>query len=501
MEIDDQAAQNALLRLEFAFFLRFAYRELGGEGPYQHNWHVDAIGHQLDRIRYHDNRRLIVTIPPRHLKSVTISTAWVAWMLGHNPALKFLCISYGQELADDHARGCLKIMQSAWYRAAFPSLVLTRRSVSDFLTSAGGGRMSTSVDGVTTGFGADIIIIDDPMKAQDANSRHAREKIENWMDQTLMQRLNDQEKGAFILVMQRLHEADLAGTLIERGTWYELRLPAIAEEDEAVPIGQGRFYQRREGCALHPARQSLEILNERKLSNAHVFAAQYQQRPVPAQGNIFEAEWLKQYDPATLDQSRGEVVQSWDTASKDNPFNDWSVCVTARLQGQSIYIIDVFRKRMRFPELERTAIDLARTHRAATLLIEDAASGTQLLDTLRAGAPARVPAPIPRKPEGDKISRALGVSSMVQSGRLFLPRQAHWLGEFTSELLGFPATRHDDQVDALTQLLVWVRQKDMYREPPLCGPILMIADDYGETRWSDDDSRMPYGAVNDPWMP
>ncbi len=160
---------------------------------------------------------------------------------------------------------------------------------------------------------------------------------------------------------------------------------------------------------------------------------------------------------------------------------------------------DVFRKRMRFPELERTAIDLARTHRAATLLIEDAASGTQLLDTLRGGAPAKVPSPIPRKPEGDKISRALGVSSMVQSGRLFLPKQAHWLGEFTSELLGFPATRHDDQVDALTQLLVWVRHKDMYREPPLCGPILMYADGDGPMRSSDEDWPMPYGAINDPW--
>lgn len=501
MEIDDQAALNALLRLDFAFFLRFAFRELGGEGPYQHNWHIDAIAHQLDLIRTHQNRRLIATIPPRHLKSVTISIAWVAWMLGHNPALKFLCISYGQDLADDHAEACLKIMRSHWYKAAFPSLMLTRRSVRDIMTSAGGGRMSTSVDGVTTGFGADIIIVDDPMKAQDTNSQAAREKIEVWFDQTLMQRLNDQEKGAIILVMQRLHEADLAGSLIERGTFRELRLPAIAEEDEAVPIGQGRIYRRRAGCALHPARQSLEILNERKLSNAQVFAAQYQQKPVPADGNVFEAAWLKVYDPATLDRSHGEVVQSWDTASRDNPFNDWSVCITALVQGQMIYIIDVFRKRMRFHELENTAMELARTHRAATILIEEAASGLQLIDAMRARPEPGVSMPIARKPEGDKITRAGGASSMVQAGRLFLPVQAHWLGEFTGELLGFPATRHDDQVDALTQLLLWLRRKDMYREPPLCGPIIMYADDYGETRWSDDYSPMPYGAVNDPWMP
>lgn len=177
-EVNTEDATRALLRLDFAFFLRFAFGELGGEGPYSHNWHIDAIIYELERVRSADNRRLIVTMPPRHLKSITISIAWVAWMLGHKPATQFLCVSYGQELADDHARGCLRIIQSKWYREAFPSLKLARRSVSDFSTTAGGGRMSTSVEGVTTGFGADIVIVDDPMKAQDTMSVNAREKIE-----------------------------------------------------------------------------------------------------------------------------------------------------------------------------------------------------------------------------------------------------------------------------------------------------------------------------------
>ena len=273
-EVSTEDATLALMRMDFAFFLRFAFDELGGMGTYSHNWHIDAIIHQLDRVRTRDNLRLTVTMPPRHLKSVTISIAWVAWMLGRNPALQFLCISYGQELADDHARQCLQIMNSRWYRAAFPGLRLTRKAVSDFKTTAGGGRMSSSVDGVTTGFGADIIIVDDPMKAQDAMSVRAREKIERWFEGTLVQRPNSQETGAIILVMQRLHEGDLAGLLKKQPEWYELCLPAIAEKDEDIPVGRARVYKRREGCALHPARMSLAKLYERKAANPLVFAAQ-----------------------------------------------------------------------------------------------------------------------------------------------------------------------------------------------------------------------------------
>ena len=203
-DVDHDDAISALLRLDFAFFLQMAFQELGGNSPYAHNWHIDAIIHQLDRIQSGGNRRLMVTIPPRHLKSRIISVAWVAWMLGHNPALTFLCISYGQSLAEDHASDCLKIIQSRWYRRAFPSLVLTSRAVSHLRTSAGGGRMASSVEGATTGFGADIIIVDDPLKAQDALSPVARDSANRWFDAALSQRLNSQMTGAIIIVMQRL---------------------------------------------------------------------------------------------------------------------------------------------------------------------------------------------------------------------------------------------------------------------------------------------------------
>ncbi|WP_095012052.1 phage terminase large subunit [Tsuneonella mangrovi] len=469
-DVDASDAIAALTRLDFAFFLRRAFSELGGDSPYTHNWHIDAIGHQLDRVRQRENRRLIVTMPPRHLKSRIISIAWVAWMLGHNPALSFLCVSYGQDLAEDHARDCLRVMQSRWYREAFPNAVIKRSAVADIQTTAGGRRMATSIDGATTGFGADFIIIDDPMKAQDATSQAARDKVIRWFDETLSQRLNNQLHGTIIVVMQRLHEGDLVGVLKEREGWHELCLPAIATCDEDIPLTHGRVYRRREGCALHPARLPLSELLRKKADNPYVHASQYQQQPVPAHGNMIEAAWLRTYDPATLDMTHGQIVLSLDTASKDNPFNDYSVCLTALVQDQRVYVIDVMRARLQFNPLKAKVIELARLHSAQVMLIEDASSGTALIQSLQAEALSGVPLPIPRRPEGDKIARVMNISSMIEAGRLFLPGQAHWLAEFTGEILGFPSSRHDDQVDALSQLFIWVQLKDRWRAPLNEGP-------------------------------
>lgn len=450
MKLDDAHLQDALLREEFSFFLQKAYEEIGGGRSFMHNWHIDAVEHQLDRVRLGETRRLIVAMPPRHLKSVTVSTAWVAWMLGRDPSLRFICASYGYDLAEKHARDCLRIMSAGWYRRAFRNVRLVRRSVNDFETSAGGGRLSTSVGGVITGRGASIVIIDDPMKADDALSDGRRQEVRDWFYTSLLSRLDDQAKSSIILVMQRLHEADLAGELLRTGSWDELRLSALAIEDELIPLTRGRFHQRRAGYPLHPTRQSRSTLEEKRAEEPYVFAAQYQQDPVSRIGAFVQAGWFGTYDEPP---QSGITVQSWDTAVKTTVRSDWSTGITARYYMGRFYILDVFRKRVEFGALVRALCAACRQHNVVRLLIEDAASGQQLIQQLYEDAPAGVALPIPVRPTSDKLTRFEAQAGRIEAGMVVLPRSAPWLADFVAEIVGFPNARHDDQADALAQML------------------------------------------------
>jgi predicted phage terminase large subunit-like protein len=464
---DPAAAMNQLARTDFRFFLRKAAPWVIGGAPLEWNWHLDAIAHQLTRVESGDALRLLVTLPPRNLKSITISVAWVAWMLGRDPTRNFVCVSYSSELAAKLARDTLFIMQSAWYREIFPGTVISskRSAAHDFETTAGGGRLATSIAGTLTGRGGDIIIIDDPIKPDEAQSDTTRDTVNEWYRTTLASRLNDKRTGAIVCVMQRLHQYDLAGMMLDGGGWTHLNLPAIAPENAIIDLPNGRKYYRREGEALHAARESLATLKQIKADQGSlIFEAQYQQNPVPATGNMIRANWLRYVDPANGVPDDGDIIQSWDTASKDGIHNDYSVCITARRCGSDIHVIDVFRMKLTFPELKRASIRLARQFEADAVLIEDAASGQQLYQTLQAESPSGVPVPIRQKPEGDKKTRLSGVSSMIEAGQLVLPQKATWLAEFQSELLAFPNAKFDDQVDALSQLLGWVRRRQAYDE-------------------------------------
>ena len=455
---DRQAYFDAVLREDFIAFLSKAFTTASGGDNFVPNWHHEAIGHQLGRVERGASTRLIVTMPPRYLKSIAISVAWVAWRLGRDPGLKFVCVSYSGELAQKHAGDCRAIMLTDWYRRVFPDTLLKRGGGAemDFATTKGGGRLSTSVGGTLTGRGGDIIIIDDPIKPDEAMSETARRKVIHWYANTLSSRLNDKSKGAILLVMQRLHEEDLAGHLLEAGGWDHLSLQAIAETVEQVPLGGGRIHERQPGDALHPERENVTRLNALKaVTGSASFSAQYQQSPVPAEGLHVKREWFKRYKEMPERQPGDLIVQSWDTASKDGVFNDFSVCITGLVRQRQVFVLDVFRDKLQFPDLRRRTIDLARLWQTDMLLIEDAASGAQLIQVLRQEALQGEPTPIARKPDGDKETRFSAQTHRIEAGDLLMPEDASWLAGFERELLGFPNLRHDDQVDALTQLLSW----------------------------------------------
>ncbi|WP_171188234.1 phage terminase large subunit [Ruegeria sp. HKCCC2117] len=468
-----QDVLDAILRTDFASFVARVFAEISGGDIFLANWHVNAIAWQLERIKRGDNTRLIVTMPPRYLKSIAISVAWPAWRLGHDPQLRLVCVSYSSDLAAKHANDCRSVMQTDWYQRIFPKARLQKGGMAemDFRTTQGGGRLSTSVGGTLTGRGGDIIIIDDPIKPDDAHSETTRKNVLTWYSNTLVSRLNNKQTGSMVLVMQRLHEEDLAGHLLQAGGWEHLSLPAIAEDDMSIQVGPNQFHLFRQDTALHPERENLAKLQDlKKTMGTATFSAQYQQDPVPTEGLHLKKEWFRYYPEQPQKLPGDLIVQSWDTATKEGVFNDFSVCVTALVRGREVFLLDVIREKLAFPKLKKRVIAHAQKHASDVLLIEDAASGASLIQVLKDEKPRGVPQPIKIKPEADKITRFAAQSTRIENSELLLPKDAVWLGEFERELLGFPNLRHDDQVDALTQLLAWPRPPNS-RGPYIPGSI------------------------------
>ena len=201
--MNDAAVLAALLRSELRFFIQKAFHTILPGTPYLANWHIDAIVHELRRISVGEVMRLIINQPPRSLKSICVSVAYVAWLLGHDPTRRIIVVSYSNDLAIELHRQFRMIIESEWYRALFPRMRVARDTGTELITTAGGSRYATSVGGTLTGRGADLIVIDDPLKAEEANSDVGRKRVNDWYSGTLVSRLNDKDKGAIVVVMQR----------------------------------------------------------------------------------------------------------------------------------------------------------------------------------------------------------------------------------------------------------------------------------------------------------
>jgi predicted phage terminase large subunit-like protein len=446
-----------LLRNDLNAFLHRSFLEFEAV-EFHHNWHIEVLAAKLEDVRLGRCRRLILNVPPRHLKSFAVSIAWPALVLGHDPTRKILSVTYAQDLSDNFARRSRQLMTSPFYEALFDTRISKgREAVSDFETTAGGYRLSTSIGGVLTGRGADIIIIDEPIKADDAQSESRRRSVNEWYDNTLRSRLNNQETGAIIIVMQRLHADDLVAHVQQTEDWDVLSFPAIAERDETysivTPYGHKKI-QRKVGEILQPSLLSEATLDtQRRGMTEYNFAAQYQQDPQPPAGIIVKKEWLQFYDPLSLPEKFDQVVQSWDTANKDSELANFSVCTTWGLKNRHIYLLDVDRRKLNFPDLKRRVRSLADRYNVDVVLIEDKASGTSLIQELQADGFWKVRA-APAL-DGDKIMRLLGQTAKIESGFALFPKHAPWLDTYLHELVSFPNAKHDDQVDSTVFALAW----------------------------------------------
>jgi len=450
------------LAQDFLAFVMKVFETVSPGDEFLENWHVEAMTYAAELVMDGSIKRLITTVPPRHLKSIIFSVALPAFLLGLDPKKRIICVSYSNELAVKHANDFRAVMNSVWYRRVFPGTRVSREKDTQYetMTSDRGYRYTTSLNGTLTGRGADIIVLDDPQKPDEALSETHRHSAVQWFDTTLLSRLDSKSEGAVVVVMQRLHEDDLAGRLLDKGGWEHLKIAAIAEYDEMIPIGRGVFYERKAGTVIDPRRDSPEVLDRLKQSMGDLlFSAQYQQQPIPLAGNLIKAKWFKEYDTAPTIADKDFLVISIDTAMKGTPAADYSVATVWLSRGENSYLLDLWRERVDYPKL-RDAIRLVRKkYPGAIPLIEDKGSGTSLIQDLR----AENVEVIAINPEGDKETRAARISVQFEAGSVLFPKNAPWLDGLKAELLGFPNTKYDDQVDSITQALAWIRQHRLNR--------------------------------------
>lgn len=465
--MSEQKEMDVLLRNDFCSYVQRVFYELGND-KFISNWHLEVLCDALERARRGEIKRLIINVPPRSLKSIVVNVAYSTWLLGQDPRERIVSVSYSAELADKFARNSKIIMESDWYRRIFPRTVISknRSTPSDFNTTARGGRYTTSVDCTMTGRGGNVIIIDDPIKPTDTGSESALNKVNEWYRNTMLSRLDDQQNGMIIVIMQRVHEDDLTGYLLENSTeWTHIKIPEIAITDETWTVGS-KVFHRAIGRPLNPARLPMEIIESKRLElGTYVWSAQYQQEPCPIDGGIVKESWLHYYSNQMFDiNTVARVFISWDTANKTGASNAYSAAVAVVMTyDRHFYLVDIYRDRWDMPSLVKTAIDIYNQWKYKTdagakveMLVEDAASGTQLIQYLNTtpdagGYPFNV---TPIKPNGDKVSRLIGCSALIENGTLQFPKdEKPWWADFKKELLGFPGTKYKDQVDALTQCI------------------------------------------------
>jgi len=459
----DKDVIKALLRNDLVSFIAKTFQSVDGSQKYMHNWHIDLIANHLVRAYRGEIKRLIITLPPRNLKSVCASIAFPAWVLGQDPTKRIICASYSNDLSSKLARDCRTVLETDWYQKAFPKTRLNKRknAEDEFETTANGYRLATSVGGTLTGKGGSILIIDDPMKPQEALSSTKRKSVKQWYDSTLYSRLDDKRNDVIIVIMQRLHVDDLVPHLLEKEDWIHLNLPAIAETPEKFELDDGRVFTRNIGDILHPEREPIKVLEQAKSNlGSFLFNAQYQQNPLSESGNIIKWDWFKVYGEFPHFESfEDNIVQSWDTAMKTHDGSDWSACTTWAVVGTHYFLIDVFREQLDFPSLKQKVIDLKAKFQANTILIEDKGSGTGLIQQLRSEG---IIQPIAINPVGSKTDRMTTQSATIEAGYVHIPDQVPWLDSFRNEILGFPFSKNDDQVDSVSQFLNWA-QNNQYQ--------------------------------------
>lgn len=490
-------AFNYLLRKDFNSFYERSFLHLHRNRSFAINWHIGAISEFLKGMRMGQFKRGNINISPRWGKTLQCSVAFPMWWLGDEPWMNIICASFSAELSAEIHGKCRTIANAAWYKSAFPEFsikstsedaidsAITKNTQKQFITSEGGSRIAASTGGTITGKGGDLIITDDIMNPEEAASNTQRESCINWIKGTLFSRFDDKKAGMWLNVQQRLHDEDFTGVFVDKG-WENLIIPVRFEEKKYFYFG-GETKVVEEGEWLDERRYGQEQMDEdlRNMGSKN-YNAQYLQKTIPDDGEVFKKEYFKYYKYLPKLDYRAIYA---DTAQKEGRENDWTVFMCWGLfekDGRKYaYLIDVMRIKVTSPKLRVAAkefwtkhaedltsplkyatdyipigYDLVRCGELIKLAIEDKSSGSGLIQDLEDTTNIPITKLVPDK---DKVARANDIVPRMESRQVLFPEGAPFLPALEKELLVFSAKKNNnkkDQVDTLTYAV-----KDLLFDP------------------------------------
>jgi predicted phage terminase large subunit-like protein len=429
------------------------------------NWHIEAVCAHLEAVTDGRIQRLLINIPPGHLKSLLVSVFWPAWVWLRRPAWRGLFGAYAMDLSVRDSVRCRDLIVSDWYQDTFHppwTLKEDQNAKSYFENSHTGYRLALSVGGRATGFRGDAVVVDDPLNARDQDSKAARQEAIFWWDKVMSARLNDHRRSAKVIIMQRLHEEDLSGHVLQVGGYEHLSLPSEFEPERACRTSIGWSDPRRQAKeVLFPTLYPREVLEAAKRDlGSDGYAGQHQQRPVPAEGSKFKRAWFRYYhlegdcfrlaaedqEPRAVPTRLCRYFLTVDLATSTKTTADYTVVAVWGDDRQgNLLLVDLLRERLEAPDILPQIHRLRQRWQAEFVAIERAGFQLSFIQTARRqGLPVRE-----LQADRDKIARATVAQVRLEAGTVWFPEQAAWLGDFEAELLHFPHGAHDDCVDVL----------------------------------------------------
>jgi predicted phage terminase large subunit-like protein len=479
--------------------------------PFVGSWHIETICEHLEAVSAGEIQRLLINIPPRHSKSTIVSVMWPMWEWLTDPAQKFLCASYSGNLSIRDNLKARRLVQSPWYQERWGhmfKLAGDQNAKQRYENDQTGYRIATSVGGTATGEGGSRLILDDPHGAQAAQSDTIRESDLEWFDVVWSTRLNNPKTDAMVTVMQRLHERDISGHILEDiGGWEHIKIPAEWDGVKRTTVLGSYDPRTREGELICPDRFGVEeITRLKQLLGVYGSSGQLQQDPTPVEGGILKTKYFQLWPHDKALPQFEYILQSYDCAFTEKTTGDPTACTVWAIfsydNQRNAMLIDAWDEHLSYPDLRNRAITdwqteyggtsvkdgLRRARRPDRVLVEAKASGQSLIQDLRL---AKVPVVSYNPGMADKVSRAHQAAPTLELGLLWVPESGKnkghpvsWASSFMKQVGKFPVAEHDDYVDTMTQAIIYFKNDGWFELP--------TARDYDEPRQRDKERINPY---------